>query len=272
RADTSAPIILTKSSHDLDILQWLMGEPVASVASYGSLSYFTAEHSPEGATERCIDCPHRDDCLYSATRFYLNERDDWPFNVVSPLENTIAARRRAIAEGPYGRCVYLNDNDVCDNQIVVLEFASGAVATFGLHAHTWDNTRKITILMDRGEIAGDLHRNEIYVSHFTGAPDEVRREHYNPSPQVEQQDYHGGGDVELLYALYDHLTGGDRDDIISSLSSSLASHALAFLAEQSRLAGSAKVPVPEIFASVTNGTSAPGAAPARGEGKRRVRG
>lgn len=244
RADTSAPIILTKSCHDLDILHWLLRDRVTSVASYGSLSYFTPANAPPGAADRCIECPHRDTCLYSATRFYLEERSGWPYDV---LAESIEYRRQGLVEGPYGRCVYHNDNDVCDNQVVTLEFASGALAVFGLHAHTPRNTRKITILCDHGQIRGDVRANTLAVSYFTGRRDELREEQV---PLPGEGDSHGGGDLELLYVLNEHLTAGGHDELVTSLQSSLTSHALAFLAEESRLHENRKVPVPEIFAPV----------------------
>src|SRR5690606_30172357 len=114
-----------KSSHDLDILVWLVGERVRNVSSTGALTYFTAANAPAAAAKRCVDCPHQETCLYSATRFYLNERQEWPFNVIAPPPDTLELRRRAVAEGPYGQCVWYNDNDVCDTQTVLMEFANG---------------------------------------------------------------------------------------------------------------------------------------------------
>ena len=244
RSETSAPIILTKSSHDLDILYWLVGEHVESVSSHGALTYFTEAHAPPGATERCVDCPLQDECLYSATRFYLNERPEWPFEVVTPGSTSIAARRASIEEGPYGRCVWRCDNDVCDFQTVTLEFASGLIATFGLYAHTADNTRKITIQFDEAELFGDLRRNRLEISHFTGRKDELLVEEL-ALPAFA--DHHGGGDLALLHALYEHLTEGEHLGLVTSLETSLPSHVLAFLAEESRLNGSESVRVPDIF-------------------------
>ncbi|HEX6940276.1 MAG TPA: Gfo/Idh/MocA family oxidoreductase [Longimicrobiales bacterium] len=244
RSDTSAPIILTKSSHDLDILYWLVGRRVAAVSSFGRLAYFTAAHAPEGAADRCVDCALADTCLYSATRFYLNDRREWPFDVVAPGETSIEARRRAIAEGPYGRCVWRCDNDVCDVQTVTLEFDGGLLASFGLYAHTADNTRKITIHFDEAELSGDLRRNRLAVSHFTGRKDERLVEEL-PLPAFA--DAHGGGDLALLHALHEHLTTGEHHDIMTSLETSLPSHVLAFLAEESRRAGGERVEVPDIF-------------------------
>jgi predicted dehydrogenase len=244
RSDTSAPIILTKSCHDLDIIYWLMGERVTSVSSVGSLTYFQPNRAPLGATERCVDCPHKDSCLYSATRFYINDKTGWPYDVVAPYENSTAAREEAIATGPYGRCVYLNDNDVCDNQVVTLEFASGALATLGLHAQTADNTRKLTILFDKGELVGDLKNDELYISHFTGERDAIRIEHVSVPAYG---DSHGGGDLQLLVVLYEHFVHGKHKELVTSLHSSIASHILAFLAEESRTTGGGRVPVPEIL-------------------------
>jgi len=244
RSDQAAPIILTKSSHDLDILFWLLEQRVLSVVSYGSLNYFRPEHAPAEAADRCVECPLQDDCLYSATTFYLNEEPDWPYSVIAPPPDSLEARRKAVEEGQYGRCVWKCDNDVCDNQTVVLELESGAHATFSLYAHTADNTRKVKILFERGELAGDLRSNDLVISHFTGKPYEFREEKVTLGAPT---DSHGGGDLQLLYALHDHLTSGEHEEIMTSLKSSVTSHVLAFLAEESRTSENRKLPIPEIF-------------------------
>ena len=244
RREDSAPVILTKSCHDLDILNWLLERRVDSVVSFGELSYFREEHAPPESAERCVDCPLEDSCLYSATRFYLNDRDEWPFNVIGRGRDSVEARRRAVIEGQYGRCVWHNDNDVCDNQTVVLQLEDGIHASFDLMAHTAENTRKIRILFDTAELWGSLRTNELYVSRFTGAPGDPPVERI-PLPAIK--DHHGGGDLALLHALYEHLETGEHREIMSSLRSSLASHVLAFLADQSRIGGNVSLPVPEIF-------------------------
>ncbi len=256
RRDASAPIILTKSSHDLDIIYWLVGRHVASVASHGVLGYFTEAHAPPGSAARCVDCSLRDDCLYSATRFYLNDRQEWPFDVVAPGSTSVAARRKAIEKGPYGRCVWRCDNDVCDLQTVTLEFDHGLIASFGLYAHTADNTRKITIQFDEAELFGDLRRNRLEISHFTGRKDELLVEEL-PLPAFA--DHHGGGDLALLHALNEHLASGEHLGLMTSLETSLPSHVLAFLAEESRRAGGARIEVPAIFVPGRDARRAAGA-------------
>jgi hypothetical protein len=253
RVDESGPIVLTKTSHDLDILQWLMGESVRSVTSHGSLSYFRPENAPIGATPKCVDCPRQSDCTYSATRFYMEPRPVWPYDV--PLGggvDTLAARRSAIQEGPYGRCVWLSDNDVCDDQVVLLEFDTGRMATFEMHANTVENTRELTVLCDHGEISANVCQDHLVVSRFTGQPDNIIRE---PIDLPRFGDSHGGGDLNMLLALHEHLTAGKHVDLVTSLESSLNSHVLAFLAEQSRNEDNAKMLVAEML--VPQGVVAP---------------
>ncbi len=252
RREDSAPIVLTKSSHDLDIIAWLLAdERVDRVSSTGSLAYFRAELAPEGSTERCVDCPLQRTCLYSATELYVTDRRGWPYDTVAPVPNTVEARRAAIESGPYGRCVWRCDNDVCDNQEVTLHFESGIHATFGLYAHTADVTRRITVLLDEAEITGDLHRGKIVVSPFTGEPN-LLRPFSVPLPSTAA-DHHGGGDLALLRTLYEHLESGEHREIMTSLETSLTSHVLAFLADQSRLEGGRPLPVPAVFEGASAG-------------------
>jgi hypothetical protein len=255
RRELAAAVVLTKSSHDLDILYWLVGWPVRSVYSVGALAYFTARNAPPEAAGRCVDCPLQESCLYSATRFYLNERKEWPFDVIAPPPDTLAERRRAIAEGPYGHCVWLNDNDVCDTQSVVLGFEDGTHATFELQALTADNTRQLRILFDTAELRGDLHRGTLEISHFTGRKDELRVE---PVPLLGAADSHGGGDLALLCALHRHLVSGGEEGVVTSLRSSLMSHVLAFLANDSRVQEQ-RILVPPLFDRVESAAAARGA-------------
>ena len=51
----SAPMILAKCCHDLDILVWLLGDRPETLNSVGSLLHYRPENAPEGATKRCLD-------------------------------------------------------------------------------------------------------------------------------------------------------------------------------------------------------------------------
>jgi hypothetical protein len=242
RRDDSAPIVLTKASHDLDMIAWLLDmDRPAFVSSFGSLEYFTHANAPPEAADRCVDCPLQDTCLYSATRFYVHDQPGWPYDVLGP---DAAGRRHAVETGRYGRCVWKSDNDVCDNQVVNIQFESGVHASFGLYGLTSDNTRRISILMDRAELVGDLRHGQLALHEFTGRQGDVATREV-PIPVAE--DHHGGGDLALLQTLYEHLTTGAHREVMTSLESSIASHVLAFLADESRTKAGSPLPVPAIF-------------------------
>jgi hypothetical protein len=242
RREDSAPIVLTKASHDLDIVAWLLErDRPAFVSSFGSLEYFTEANAPEEAAERCVDCRLQDTCLYSAPRFYVHDQPGWPYDVLGADADE---RRHAVETGRYGRCVWKSDNDVCDNQSVHIQFESGVHVQVGVYGLTADNTRRISILMDRAELVGDLHQGRLAIHEFTGRQDDLAtREIPLPIPD----DHHGGGDLALLRTLHEHLTTGAHREVMTSLETSIASHVLAFLADESRVKAGTPLPVPAIF-------------------------
>ena len=75
----SSCMLLQKSCHDMDILQWLIGKKCKKVQSFGALSYFKEENAPKDAPDYCIQgCPKADTCPYNAVRLYLDDKEnDW---------------------------------------------------------------------------------------------------------------------------------------------------------------------------------------------------
>lgn len=123
--------LLAKCCHDVDLIaSWMSHDRCARISSFGSLQHFRHDKKPEKAqgAKRCLDCAINDSCPYSATRLYTPSNTtvnhEWARHLVGgtpDIENVTEALR----SGPYGRCVYDCDNDVCDHQVVNFEFASG---------------------------------------------------------------------------------------------------------------------------------------------------
>ena len=68
----SAPMILAKCCHDLDLLYWFLGERAETLSSTGNLLHFHGANAPEGAPERCTDgCRAAETCPFFAPRIYL---------------------------------------------------------------------------------------------------------------------------------------------------------------------------------------------------------
>ncbi len=235
-SDTSSPMILQKSCHDMDILLWLAGKSCKTVSSFGSLTHFQEKNAPEGSTERCTqDCLVKENCPYNAERFYLTEgvrkgKTDWPINVLS-MHPTEVSIRSALEHGPYGRCVYRCDNNVVDHQVVNLELEDHATISFTMCAFTSKNQRYVKVMGTHGDIEADMNTNLIELDIFG-----KQHELIDVSALSDDFSGHGGGDNRMIRDLIDQIHD-DRhsSSALSSIEQSMESHYVALAAEYSRL-------------------------------------
>ncbi|MFE5318307.1 Gfo/Idh/MocA family protein [Paenibacillus sp. NPDC056579] len=227
-AGESSPMILQKSCHDLDLLQWLIGSSCISVSSFGKLTYFRKENAPVGSKERCTDgCAVETTCPYSAIRNYYHTKQGGWYNAVS-LQPSLEARLKAIQEGPYGRCVFHCDNDVVDHQVVNLLFENDVTVSFTMTGFASEGTRSFKLMGTLGEIRGYRKKNEITLNYYNGKQETIFPE------KVEGG--HGGGDFLIMR---DFLTQIRTGNLISKSGAAVSaqSHMIAFAAEHSRVTG-----------------------------------
>jgi len=227
-------MLMAKSCHDLDWLRHLMAVPCRAVSSFGGLFHFRPENKPAGAADRCLDCAVAADCAFDARRFYLDRlhrgQTGWPLDVLVPVP-TEAAVLDALRYGPYGRCVYASDNDVVDHQVVNLEFATGATASFTMTAFTEAAPRQTKVFGTRGELSGDGRTLTIF-DFLTRETEKIDTEAV-AAPGVLAG--HGGGDFGLMDAFVGAIESGDASRILSGPDETLESHRMVFAAERSRL-------------------------------------
>jgi hypothetical protein len=138
--------------HDIDLILHLMNPlKPTKVSSFGSLAHFKKDKKPIGAgssTKKCMQCPLKSSCAYSAKTIYLDPVTSstppvlgWPVSVLLEGRETELERimknpesdpktivrdieglvERALDETAYGNCVYESENDVCDNQVTKYE-------------------------------------------------------------------------------------------------------------------------------------------------------
>ena len=232
RSDETAPMILTKSCHDMDIIAWLVGDRCRSLSSYGSLSYFKESHAPEGAPAYCLDgCPAAETCPYYSVKVYVEDEEmDW-WRTISQDESK-EARLKALEGSPYGRCVFHCDNDVVDHQVVNMEFDNDVTAVFTMTAFS-KGGRHTKLMGTHGEIEGTMGWNgsEQYVKVFNFLTGKEERIEFSAT-----DDAHGGGDFGLMDTVVDMI----RNQKIkgeTSVEDSVHSHMMAFAAEEARVKG-----------------------------------
>ena len=229
-SEEACPIILAKSCHDLDLLVWLTGSRCESVASFGELTYFKEENAPEGSAARCLDCPVAQNCRYDARKCYLDIVGSWPTTALT-VDQTEEGVLQALREGPYGRCVYRCDNDVCDHQVSILRFENGVTATFNLSAFNNRVARTMKIMCEHGEIRASELAGCIEVIPFTstGVAETQARTIY----PARGGKGHGGGDEGIVRALLNMLAH-DGAEMSTNIAASIESHLMAEAAEISR--------------------------------------
>eukprot|EP00475_Leptophrys_vorax_P011638 TRINITY_DN18196_c0_g1_i1.p1 TRINITY_DN18196_c0_g1~~TRINITY_DN18196_c0_g1_i1.p1 ORF type:complete len:541 (+),score=128.11 TRINITY_DN18196_c0_g1_i1:202-1623(+) len=246
REDESSFSLMTKSCHDLDLLVFWMGAPPTSVQSFGRLSHFKKSEKPEEAKDalRCVECAHEPNCAYSSKQIYLKPFKNfghkrWPVSIIveDVTEENIV---KALNEGPYGRCVYECDNDVCDHQVVNLEFSNGSTASFTMVAFSQKIcVRDTKIYGTKGEIWTDGTKIQTYdfltedinvyapldVPGDESSKLRARRTHMNG---------HGYADFYLMDSFIAAVRHNDQKLLLSGPMETLQSHALVFQAEQAR--------------------------------------
>ncbi len=228
----SSPMLLQKSCHDIDILQWLIGKKCKQVQSFGKLSYFTRKNAPEGSPEYCIDgCPHSKACKYDAVRLYLDDKENmWFRRSSTDLYNpTDADVEKALRETQYGKCVYKCDNDVVDHQTVNMIFEDDVTVTFTMTAFAVDG-RYINIMGTKGQIRASLGDNSpIKIFSFSNGFEEIESTGSNSITAG-----HGGGDTGIVKTLYDYIIGDYNGVCIPTIEESCYNHLITFAAEQAR--------------------------------------
>ncbi|MBQ6630616.1 MAG: Gfo/Idh/MocA family oxidoreductase [Romboutsia sp.] len=227
-SNETSPLILAKSCHDLDLLLWLTGKKCLNIASFGSLLHMKKENFIDGLMrDRCIDCNIEPNCPYSAKKIYLEDN-----KIVASL-NAVCTNptkenlKKAIINGPYGRCVYKCDNNGVDHMVSILEFEDNVTATFNLSAFTKECTRTTKLMFTHGEIGANHMKNLIDVYKFGD------NSHKIIYPKL-QKSGHGGGDYGIIKDFISMVQNKNGDYKTSALES-VESHIMAFAAEYSRL-------------------------------------
>ncbi len=225
----SSPMILSKSCHDMDLLNWLTGSTCRSIASFGSLRYFTGKNAPVQVPGRCTDgCADENRCPFSAYH-YLDPENPFRYIVYSG-EDTMGLVKE-LKTGPYGRCVYRCDNNVVDHQVVIIDFEGGITSAFTMCAFSHETSRTLKIMCTHGEMRGHMERNEIELHDFlTGYVAKITVTH--------SDSLHSGGDEEIMRDFVRWVRQKDPGGLsVNTIQNAVNSHVMAFAAEESRLSG-----------------------------------
>ena len=234
----TTPMLLAKSCHDLDIIQWLVDKPCLHVSSFGSLTHFTEANAPEGSPVRCIDggCPVAETCPYNCRKLYYDDKDNAWFRKAAtrgisreylPTDEEVMT---ALQTTDFGLCVYHANNDVVDHQVVNMEFEGGITASFTMNAFN-KGGRYIRLFGTKGELYANMSDTEITVYTF-----EDKQTRTYPVAKTEESILggHGGGDQGIMAELHQYLSGSYTGYCAANIHVSVQNHMIGFAAEKAR--------------------------------------
>ncbi|MBO4950264.1 MAG: Gfo/Idh/MocA family oxidoreductase [Clostridia bacterium] len=238
----TTPMLLAKSCHDIDIVQWLIDKPCKKVQSFGALSYFNSKNAPEGAPVRCIDggCPIEDTCPYNSKKLYYDDKNNRWYRSSStrgiaktdiPTDEEVMT---ALQTTDYGLCVFHANNDVVDHQVVNMEFDGGSTVSFTMNAFN-KGGRYIRIFGTKGELYAYAKDAEITVCTFEDS--QIHKISIDAADESITSG-HGGGDSGIVHELYDYLNGNYTGYCAADINISVKNHLIGFAAEKARCLGS----------------------------------
>jgi predicted dehydrogenase len=122
----SGGLLVHKATHHFDLINWWLSTVPEQVYATGARNFYrpeTAErYGLDDRAERCLDCPAAEDCS-----FHVNLRE-YPTLRRLYLENE--------AYDGYQRdgCVFSDAIDIADTMHVIVNYRSGAMMSYSLHA------------------------------------------------------------------------------------------------------------------------------------------
>lgn len=145
----SGGFLLAKCSHDLDLLSWFAGEFPNRVFSFGNCDFFRSDPKKTKYCSECSDGKCR-------------------FRFQGEMVKMTGSERKNPAAADFGLCVFNDDKDIVDNQLVLLEYPSGLRASFALNLFAPTPKRTLKIVGSAGYLEADDDHCAIRIEYSDG--------------------------------------------------------------------------------------------------------
>ena len=122
RMAKSGGLLVHKSTHHFDLINWWIGQKPAKVSAFGKLNLYGGKNKKFENTTRCSECPHASECEFY---YKLNDHEIEYYKNNEEYDGYIK-----------DNCVYADDIDIYDTMAVNVEYDGGAVLTYSLNATT----------------------------------------------------------------------------------------------------------------------------------------
>lgn len=212
----SGGLLVHKSTHHFDIVNWWLGSRPVDVHAYGSRRFYGPTREERG--ERCLTCSHQSTC-----EFYMDLSKD-PFMERYYLE-------AESADGYYrDRCVFGERIDIYDTMSVQARYENGGLLTYSLVAYSPYEGWRATL----NGSGGRMELANVYANADMQQKEDNSITIIRPDGKVQQLKVpssvggHGGGDEKLRRVLFESGTDdplGQQADSYAGAMSLLIGHA-----------------------------------------------
>ena len=195
RMAKSAGLLVHKSTHHFDMVNWIIDQKPVKVAAFGQLNSYGAKNAPFQGP-RCSECEHAKECPY------YKELDDFAIKFYKNNEKYDGY----LKDG----CVFADDIDIYDTMSVNVQYDGGAVMSYSLNANATYEGWRMVINGSKGRIEAMDYESGI----ASKAPyNEIKVYDHKDNVTVHQVAKvlagHGGGDPLLREMIF---RGGIKDE------------------------------------------------------------
>ena len=213
----TATIMLTNSCQDIDMMINLSKGKCQKVSCFSDLRIFNWENFNTKMSENCFRCSEEESCPFSAKKIYLQE--DKLINNSVHINPTTDNLEAILKQGPYGKCVFYCDNDVCDNLTSIFKFDNKVTSNFNINAFTKESDKKIRLFFKEGEVEASFKQKEIKIKSFLNTDEKIIK--------IDQENT----DEKLFVDFIDRVKNKNYKSCISDVGSVIESHVATFAAE-----------------------------------------
>lgn len=200
--ENSGGMLVHKSTHHFDVINWLLDDEPASVVAHGARLYFGNDDRPHG--ERCCTCAYKNTCE-SYKFIYSNEMMQKLYYEAESVDGYVR-----------DHCAFKGDTNIYDSMSVSVAYEKGTLLTYSLNLFGMDDGFTMNIIGEKGRMefsnfqTGDKNKYTITVRYRNGRVDEIN------FPKAAGS--HDGGDERMR----DMLFGGVTHDPLGQCADSFA--------------------------------------------------
>lgn len=188
RMEKSGGLLVHKSTHHFDMVNWMIGQHPTKVAAFGQLNLYGAKNAPFKG-ERCSSCPHCAECEFC---YEMSDFDKQYYMANEKYDGYIK-----------DNCIYADDINIYDTMAVTVQYDKGAVMSYSLNATTPYEGWIMVINGSKGRIEATNYETGILAK---ALENHIRVFDLNDNVAdyriTKASGGHGGGDARLLRMLF----------------------------------------------------------------------